>query len=349
MYLRITIILITSIVVILLIFLLFSEITSYRPKKIETLFKAENSTILPDTADFSIITWNIGYAGLGNDMSFFYDGGEKMRTSMERTMLNHDKILKFISENSYIDFFLLQEVDVKSKRSYYLNTLDSLKKISPNAMHSFGYNYKVKHVPLPALNPMGKVNSGILTISHAIPSIVERHSYAGNYPWPNRLFNLKRCFVINRYPISNGKELIIINTHNSAFDDGSLRDTQMQQLKEIMINEYLLGNFVVAGGDWNQCPPEFRYNFTFNLFDSIDNKTISPDFLPDWNWAYDNTTPTNRRITTPYDAGSILTTVIDFFVFSPNIKVTSVEGMHLDFEYSDHNPVKATFRLGGEQ
>ncbi len=349
MYLRITIVFIVSIVVILLLFLLFSEITSYRPKKIETLFKAERSTILPDTAEYSIFTWNIGYAGLGNDMSFFYDGGNKMRTSFERTIINHDKILKFISDNSYTDFFLLQEVDTKSKRSYYINILDSIKKISPNAQHSFGYNYKVKHVPIPILTPMGTVNSGILTISHAIPLSSERHSYVGNYPWPNRLFNLKRCFVINRYQISNGKELVIINTHNSAFDDGNLRDLQMQHLKEIMINEYIHGNFVIAGGDWNQCPPEFSHNFNFNLFDSLDNKIISSDFLPDWNWAFDNTIPTNRRITTPYDAGSTMTTVIDFFVFSPNIKITRVEGMHLDFEYSDHNPVKATFRLGGEQ
>ena len=45
---------------------------------------------------------------------------------------------------------------------------------------------------------------------------------------------LDRCFLVNRYPVSNGNELLMINTHNSAYDDGSLRKQQMDFLKDFL-------------------------------------------------------------------------------------------------------------------
>ncbi len=79
--------------------------------------------------------------------------------------------------------------------------------------------------------------------------------------------------------------------------------------------------------------------------DSIVKTDISPDYLPKWNWLFDNSLPTNRRVTAPYKKGKTLTTVIDFLLLSPNIKGVSVKNIDVGFEYSDHQPVKASFKL----
>jgi hypothetical protein len=72
---------------------------------------------------------------------------------------------------------------------------------------------------------------------------------------------------------------------------------------------------------------------------------ISSDFLADWNWTFDNTTPTNRRVVAPYDIKTTLTTVIDFYLLSPNIEKIAIKNQALEFKYSDHNPVKIKIKF----
>jgi hypothetical protein len=65
-----------------------------------------------------------------------------------------------------------------------------------------------------------------------------------------------------------------------------------------------------------------------------------PDYLPaEWKWIYDSKTPSNRSVIAAYDPSATTTTVIDFFLLSPNIKALSVNCIDLGFENSDHNPV----------
>ena len=63
-------------------FLAYISITDYRPAKVINLMNGSNATIEPlDKDTFNLMTWNIGYAGLGAGMDFFYDGGTKVRPS----------------------------------------------------------------------------------------------------------------------------------------------------------------------------------------------------------------------------------------------------------------------------
>ncbi|NJM15622.1 MAG: hypothetical protein HC896_09855 [Bacteroidales bacterium] len=94
---------------------------------------------------------------------------------------------------------------------------------------------------------------------------------------------LDRCFLLQRFGLSNGKQLVVINTHNSAYDDGTLRNLQMNYLKTILKNEQASGNYIIVGGDWNQCPPGFIPNYNGHVFDSVQLKTITQDYLINWN------------------------------------------------------------------
>ena len=69
---------------------------------------------------------------------------------------------------------------------------------------------------------------------------------------------LDRCFVVSRFQLENGKELVLLNTHNSAYDaGGKMRDEEMPVIRDLMLKEFEKGNYVVAGGDWNQNPPSY--------------------------------------------------------------------------------------------
>jgi endonuclease/exonuclease/phosphatase family metal-dependent hydrolase len=195
---------------------------------------------------------------------------------------------------------------------------------------------------------MGDVEAGLVSVSKQSASLSTRFSFPGNYAWPKSLFLLDRCFLVNRYPVKNGKELLIINTHNSAFDDGSLKKQQLNILKEFIEDEYKQGNYIVLGGDWNQNPPnlekenfgEYKENSNF-ILSSIDKNIFSED----WKFAFDNNNPTNRALTAPYKEGETPVTILDFFLLSPNIKMLKIETINKNFENSDHNPVHLQFKL----
>ena len=319
--------------------IVYAVLTDYKPKELEIISTSEMPSILKDSLTLTLLTWNIGYAGLDKEMDFFFDGGTKVITPEKTCRENLNEIGTLLKGNDSIDFILLQEVDRRSKRSYRLNEYDTILNKLNDHLPFFAKNYDVFFVPKPISNPMGKVVSGIATFSKYIPSSSTRHTFPGDFGFPTQLFWLDRCFLVNRYPIENGKELVLINTHNEAFDEGNIRKAQMELLKLFILKEFNNGNFVIAGGDWNQCPPDFKPAFQGNQVNTS-QMVMESDYLPaEWKWIYDNTNPSNRTVIAAYDPATTTTTVIDFFLLSPNIDPGSVKCIQLGFKNSDHNPV----------
>jgi len=329
-----------------LIFLVYATVDDYKPVDVDLQYDNNQASVISDSTELKLLIWNIGYAGLDASMDFFYDGGDQMRPSEEGVINNMKGVVKILTPNLENDFILLQEVDRNSKRSYHLNQFEIIEGHFHQFGAFFGMNYQVFFVPIPLKNPMGKVESGLMTLSKHSPSGVSRHSFPGNYSWPMKLFMLDRCFLVNRYPVNNGNELVIINTHNSAYDDGTLRELQMSFLKEFLLTEYEKENYIIVGGDWNQTPYGFDPVLPSHQFDTVNLTYVDKDYpAADWNWAFDSTLPTNRRVAVPYNRSTSLTTVIDYYLLSPNIKLDEVKTADVNFEFSDHQPVQLKARL----
>lgn len=329
------------------LFLAYSTICDYQPGASETI--AENSDCAPiDINDeISVLTWNIGYAGLDRGMDFFYDGGTKMRPAKPQSEENLRNIASFLAGNDTIQFFLLQEVDKNAKRSYGQNQVDTFHKTLSSHTSCFALNYNVGFVPIPITEPMGGVQSGIQTLSKSRPRAATRTAFPFNFDWPLKVFMLDRCFITSYHPLSNGKELVIVNTHNSAFDEnGEIRKSELNLFRDFLLKEYEKGNYVIAGGDFNQSPPSLSPSFGHEPFDHDDYVAIPDTLFPQgWTYAFDNEKPSNRRVIEAYQPGLTKVTLIDFFITSPNVEVNEVKCINLGFEHSDHNPVIGSFSL----
>lgn len=327
-------------------FLYYSEKTLPNFKQEERFFTSNSATLLSKDT-ISILTWNIGYCGLGKDMDFFYDGGKRMRTSQEITVSNMVAIAKTLSNNSAVDFMLLQEVDLKSKRSYNINQVDELGGTLVKFQKYFAPNYVVELVPMPLFNPLGKINSGLLTLTKPIPTQSIRHSYPDRHPWPEGLFMPKRCFIETRFVTKSGRELVLVNTHNSAYDDGTLRMLELGLLRKFVVAEYRKGNWVVVGGDWNQNPTGYKQiNADPEALRHFRPSQIPKNFFPKgWHLAWDGKISSNRFLNQPYVEGKTMTTTIDFFLFSPNVELLDVHVLPNGFSCSDHQPVKVELVL----
>lgn len=329
------------------LFLLYSTVFWYNPPQKLILSENQHPDSLSCDSVYSVVSWNIGYSGLGDNMDFFYDGGKKVRDSYVRTQINLDSITHFLKRESSNPFIFIQEIDLHSRRSYYTNQLNAFARQIPD-FHSLALNYKVDFVPVPFKSPYGMVRSGIVTFSHFIPEQSVRYAYPGSFSWPTRLFQLRRCMLVNRYPLKGGRELVLVNSHLSAFDKGELKRQEMNFLRDFILDEYEKGNFVIAGGDWNQSPPGFSLTAFGPGYQSKSFllTNIPDDFMPEgWKWAFDPTEPTNRYLDKAFKKGETYTCIIDFFLVSPNIEVVMNKTFNLNFRNSDHNPVLMQFRL----
>lgn len=332
--------------------LVHGTLTDYKgPEKENAVAIAAATTVPPADSVLSLLIWNIGYGALGEESDFYYDAGrvlhsgdKRVRTPLEAVQKNEAGIQQIIRANP-ADLILLQEVDRYSKRSYFHNQFEDLQKTLEDYNAWFASNYEVARVPLPLLEPWqvyGKVSSGLATYATLETSEAYRLQLPGNFSWPTRIFQLDRCLLVTRHPLPNGKELVVFNVHHSAYDKtGALKKEEMAFTKALLLEEYNKGNYVIAGGDWNQCPPFFRFDsFMPGKSGAYTQINIEAEFMgADWQWMYDPRMATNRKLADPYQKGETSVTLIDFYLVSPNIRVNQVKGIDTGFQFSDHQPV----------
>ncbi len=333
-----------------MIFVLVSgTVFDFQPEeKIDLELK--NNFAEPLDSSFTFMTWNIGYCGLGKEAAFFYDSGgfytsagKNVRESEPHVKKNIAGVTNFLDSLDY-DFLLLQEVDRASKRSYWIDQYSAIDHAVDDYNGVFSVNFRSGRVPVPLLEPwniIGAVESGLASFSKAKPMTSMRYQLPGEYPWPDRIFHLDRCAAFQWFPLKNGKSLVVVNTHNSAYDKGGkLKAMQLDYLEKELQAEYKKGNYIVIGGDWNQGPLNYRDEINPNIYGNATEVTaITQDFLSDWTMVSNYTVPTNRSVGEPLDVDSTEVKVIDFFYISPNMKMDTVFGVDLGFDYSDHQPV----------
>ena len=324
--------------------------TEYRPEAVEEIpisFPLERQ--LQEGQSLTVLSWNIGYAGLGAESDFFMDGGSGVRSADEETV---DRYLAGIREYIYSDtpdLILLQEVDQDSTRTYGIDETEILADRSGYTQkRTFAKNFSA-FVPYP-LPPIGRVQSGLYTISPYSIDAAERIALPCPFSWPLRIANLKRCLLVNHLPIEGSdKELVLIDLHLEAYDSGAGKIAQTKQLSEFMQSEYEKGNYVIAGGDFNQIFPGGLEAYPNEHPDLWTPGILEEDALPEgFSYAYDLATPTCRLLNQPFDPADTQGTqyyVIDGFILSPNVTLESVESVDLGFENSDHNPVRLRVTL----
>lgn len=301
----------------------------------------ENDAVQIDD-NLKIVTWNIGYGGLGSNMDFFYDGGTQIRDTEARTMRNLGGILAEMKAMD-ADIYLLQEVDECSRRTYRINELAMLQAAFPEYHLYFACNYRSFFVPVPLRSPMGKVASGLVILSRYRAEKVERLAYPSRFPFPVSLFNLKRCLLAATFRLPDGGLLAVGNTHNTAYDAGGMREQETGFLASWIDSLQSQGVKVLVGGDWNQYPPAYvpGEDETANPHFSVAPLRFSA-FDANGRIVYDSSGKTLRYLDKPYSRNSTLT-VTDYFYVSHSLSSSDARLCgNVGFSCSDHRPVCIT-------
>ena len=358
--------LILAIAIIVGTYAIYLSCQYYRIEDNQTLDITNNKQALVTTNNkYSISTYNIGFGAYAQNFSFFMDTGTMLdgtevagtssrAISKDNVEFNTIGAMTTIAELNP-DFMFFQEVDTDSHRSYFVNQYESLQSAFTDYSSSFAVNFHSGYLFYPVTNPIGTCNSGIATMSKYNIENSTRKTFPIDESFINKFFDLDRCFVVNRLPIEGSdKELVLINLHMSAYDEGGVyRTQQLELLCDFIATEYTAGNYVIAGGDWNQDIANTIDYFPSNQLIPEWVFSISLDELPQgFSFATARNVPTCRGADIPYKvidkSQNYLenySVVIDGFLVSDNVQVVNVTNIDTDFMYSDHNPVYMEFIL----
>ena len=201
----------------------------------------------------------------------------------------------------------------------------------------------------------------------------------------DKIIDLDRCYSYQCVEVSNGKKLYIVNSHMSAYGDGDkIRTKQREQLRKALEVVAESGDYIVIGGDFNHDllsynplykNPDNTFKYTKNNKPFGETKK-SPDWVsylfdedgscsllaPITNSRHETMTfsaygadnlPSCRNNDIPWQNGKTYVVGVDGFICSDNVIVSAVETIPTNggnlgtdyFAYSDHQPVKLTFKL----
>lgn len=340
-----------KIILIIVIFvaavLCFYTIREYRPAAQEEIVISDNGTDSLRVGDsITLLSYNIGYGALSSTEDFFMDGGEKVRPDDKELVEKNLAGIASIIKEQDADICFLQEVDTDARRSYHINEQKVLEQeLSMKGI--FACNYKCDFVPYP-FPPIGKVNAGILTMTNLKIEEATRIALPESFQWPIKTCNLKRCMLETRIPIEGSdRELVLINFHLEAYDSGEGKIAQSRMLAGVLQEEYEKGNYVIAGGDFNQTFEGIDKYPILNSEYWVPGRISESDFPEGFRFAVADNVPTCRLLNAPYSGNytDSQVYVIDGFLVSENILVEKVENIDMDFIYSDHQPVKLQVTL----
>jgi len=308
---------------------------------------------LEPESEYSIVTWNLGFGAYSDDYSFFMDGGTESWAFSRDAV--HENIGAAIASLRAMqpDLMILQELDFDATRSYHVDERALVQEAFPEMDAAFAVNYDSPFLMYPLTQPHGASRAGILTLSGAdIASSVRR-----SLPIETGLMkvvDLDRCYSVSHIPVSNGRDLALVDLHLSAYtSDGTIATEQLKMLIDDLSAEYENGNYVIAGGDFNKdllgnSPEVFGVSGEkYTWAQPIDESLLTDGLTLVKALDEANPVPSCRNCDIGYIEGTTFVVTVDGFIVSDNVEVLEAHVVDEGFKHSDHNPVRMAFRLKG--
>lgn len=238
----------------------------------------------------SVMTWNIKFGG--GRIDFWFDCyGDRVHMTTGEVTENLQAITDFINEQMPT-VILLQEVDVNSKRTAYI---DQVQWLLDNTYLNYGVyasQWQNQFVPSDGLGP---VDSGNAILSVYPITGAERITLPlrSDQDGITQHFYLKRN-ILKAKTILNGFEYWILNLHTSAYSNDGTKKKQIDRFVDELHAISFDGELFVAGGDLNEIPPGSSQ--LSNFPDSIceDEDFQADDYSDETDWLdelYENYQP----------------------------------------------------------
>ncbi len=334
-----TLLMILGIITIIVVYLLIIIIVNRAPQSTDIIYptiEGEASSQI-DEESLDVLSWNIGYAGMGADSDFLFDNGSSIRPPSKQSVENNLQGIENFLRANQADVVMMQEIPFSSFTNYNIDVYPILKKEFDQYQWTYSNDLYTKGLP-----PFFRLKIGNSTASKT--PILSAEAIALRREPGYFLYIFKKDYRMHITRIHHsGVDWTLINIHLSAFDDDSvsIREAQLREIIEFAKSERDKGQHVIVGGDWNL----ELIDTDFGPFSTQEEDQFWIRSLPSFaqttgfTWIADNKTPSVRTAEKPYVKGENYTLVIDGFFISDNIKMLEVKTHDLEFAPTDHHPV----------
>jgi len=326
------------------------------------LYDANGKTnIPPPIQSIKIMTWNIKFGG--GRIDFFFDCyGDRSLMKKSEVLSNLQKLTEKINQVDP-DILFVQEADICSKRSAYVDQVQWLLDHTNLNYGAYASQWKADYVPS---DGVGKINSGNAILSKwkinealriALPLIEDQDALT-------QYFYLRRNILKVKINMGLVASTYFLNTHTSAYSDDGTKKKQIDRIKNELESLETEGYLFVCGGDLNALPPG-----TDKLKDFDDSKceeeyeaddySMETDWLNGFYNDYRSAIPINvylanqsNHFTHTTDKNGFWNRKLDYIFTNGNIEIDSwithqnenSGGMNT-MERSDHAPVSVELSL----
>lgn len=199
-----------------------------------------------------VMTYNVKFAG--GRVDFFFDCHGDRALMDEDEVLDHLEGLAAKIRQVDPDIILLQEVDVASKRSAYVDMMQWLLDNTDLNYGVYASHWKADYIPSDGLGPMDSGNAILsrwpLSDAARIPlDLVEEQDGLTQYFW------LRRNVLRTRVEVPRYEPVWVLNVHAEAYSRDGTKKKHIDAFKaelDVLADQ---GQFVIGGGDLNALPP----------------------------------------------------------------------------------------------
>ncbi len=212
---------------------------------------SQESAVFNDS--LKVMTWNIRF-GAGR-IPFFGDScGDRVLMTETETLSYMDSIIVYIN-STQPDVLLLQEVDISSKRSAYINQLQY---ILDHTHLNYAAYASMWNAEIIASDGLGKVDAGNAILSRWEITDAERIKLPLRTDQDplTQYFYLRRNILKAKINIPElDTTLYAVNIHATAFATDNTKQKHIDKYEEVLEDLDSQGFIFVTGGDLNSVPP----------------------------------------------------------------------------------------------
>jgi endonuclease/exonuclease/phosphatase family metal-dependent hydrolase len=216
-------------------------------------YQKGNAIPAPAKDTIMVMTWNIRF-GCGTEILWFGDAcGERTVLYKREVENNLDQIIAEINRIRP-DVLLLQEVDLISKRSAYI---DQMKYIMDRTYFGYGFyatNWKSQFIPSDGIGRMDEGNA-ILSVWPLADAKLSPLPLRGDVDALTKYFYVRETVMSALVTMTGGIRFYAVNTHLSAFSTDDTKQRQLSRYITICDSLAATGLPLITGGDYNLIPP----------------------------------------------------------------------------------------------
>ena len=227
--------------------------TSFDDTEGATCYTSGSISAVPDTFTVvRVMTWNIRF-GAARILWFGDACGDRVNLTTDEVYNTLEAIAEKINEVKP-DILFLQEVDLKSKRSAYIDELQWLLDHTYLNYAVCGSQWKAQFIPSDGLGRMDEENA---ILSRWPISNAQRIQLAlrDDQDKLTRYFYERCCMVTGQIEIPHILNFYAVNIHASATASYDIKQQHISQFKSELDRISGSGGWFVAGGDLNTLPP----------------------------------------------------------------------------------------------